>query len=102
MFKVRRVEAKQTKSQKQIQPTNPDLSGFKNQRPAGNNGTEYLIASDGTLEVIREVALTDALNEGNALRQLSHGEKLEARIPENQAVAVAQLNEMTSKWHTGH
>jgi len=98
MFKVRRVEAKQTKSRKQIQPIKPaDLSGFKNQRPAGNNGTEYLIASDGTLEVIREVALTDALNEGNALRQLSHCEKLEARSPENQAVAVAQLNEMTSK-----
>lgn len=44
---------------------------------AGNNGTEYLMASDGNLEVVREVPLTDALHEGNVLRQLSHGEKLE-------------------------
>eukprot|EP00438_Fugacium_kawagutii_P022652 Skav224876 [mRNA] locus=scaffold1112:128568:131243:+ [translate_table: standard] len=44
---------------------------------AGNNGTEYLVVSDGTLEVTREGPLTDALDEGNSLRQLSYGEKLE-------------------------
>ncbi len=76
MFKIR-VEDKQTKSHNQIQPIQISVP-LKSERPAGNNGTEYLIASDGTLEVIREVALTDALNEGNALRPLSHGEKLEA------------------------
>lgn len=37
------------------------------------------MASDGNLEVVREVPLTDALHEGNVLRQLSHGEKLEAQ-----------------------
>ena len=46
---------------------------------AGNNGTVYLMASDGILEVAREVPITDALDQGNVLRQLSHGEKLEVQ-----------------------
>lgn len=43
----------------------------------GNNGTEYLTVSDGNMEVLREVPLTEALEESNALRQLPVGQKLE-------------------------
>ena len=53
----------------------------------GNSGTAYLTASEGNMEVIREVPLTEELEAGlSSVRQLSIGEKLEVLEWEKKSV----------------